>query len=237
MAKTSIVPGKGWFAEVRIPRKSMTPVSNNTLTANFNRNRVIEGVKVHPLYTWSPHTLNFGDIANFGTLHIGQSVNENLVSDGDFEFTGIKGNRKSQWFYWSGPLPERDTKIFRTAGVSMRFGGKRNDLVHKMPKLKPNTLYRLSFFIRQENVRVQPGIKTPQWCGFYVRLDDGNGTARYYPRNRVYGDLPWTRWEHTYRTSGKPMKNPYIHFCLRKSTGSVWLDHVEFVEVKEDQKK
>ena len=239
-AKTSLVPGKGWFAEVRIPRNSMPPVSSNTLTANFNRNRVIAGVKVHPYYTWSPHVLNFGDIANFGTLHLGKSVSKNLISDPGFKFSMLKGVKGSDWFNW-GYWPARDTAYFRTEGVSIRLeGSKRKDLVHRMPMLKPDTLYRLSFFIKQENVKLLPEKKNPRGTGFYVRLDDGNGSVRYFPREPLFGDLPWTRWEYTYRTSNKKLGTnyrPYIHFTLAGCSGKVWIDQVEFTEVKEDKKK
>jgi hypothetical protein len=238
VAKTTLLPGKGWFVEVKVPRKNMTAVKGNTLVANFNRNRVINGVKVHPYYTWSPHALSFGDIANFGTLHPGKSVSKNLVTDPGFANTAIKGNKKSGWFNW-GYLPARDTQYFRTKGVSIRLEGKKNDLVHRMPMLKPNTLYRLSFFVRQENITPLPG-KNPKWCGFHVRLDDGNGVARYFPTNRVFGSLPWTRWEHTYRTSNKPLGTnykPYIHFTIGGASGKVWFDQVEFVEVAEGNKK
>ena len=238
VAKTTLLPGKGWFVEVKVPRKNMTAVKGNTLVANFNRNRVINGVKVHPYYTWSPHALSFGDIANFGTLHLGKSVSKNLVTDLGFANTAIKGNKKSGWFNW-GYLPARDTQYFRTKGVSIRLEGKKNDLVHRMPMLKPNTLYRLSFFVRQENITPLPG-KNPKWCGFHVRLDDGNGVARYFPTNRVFGSLPWTRWEHTYRTSNKPLGTnykPYIHFTIGGASGKVWFDQVEFVEVPEGNKK
>ena len=138
--------------------------------------------------------------------------------------------------YW----PARDTKYFRTEGVSIRLEDKKNDLVHRMPMLKPNTLYRLSFFVKQENIKPLPSLKDPRWGGFHVRLDDGNGVARYFPTNRVYGSLPWTRWEHTYRTSNKPVGTkykPYIHFTIGRCSGKVWVDQVEFIEVPEPEKK
>ena len=238
VAKAVTVPGEGWFLEVKVPRSSMTPVKGNTLVANFNRHRVIEGVKVHPFYTWSPHVLNFGDLPNFGTLHLGKSISKNLVTDPGFSVTAIKGNKKSAWFNW-GYLPARDTQYFRTKGVSIRLEGKKKDIVHRMPMLKSNTLYRMSFFVKQENVQLLPGTKDPRWAGFHVRLDDGNGKARYFPTNRVYGSLPWTRWEYTYRTSEQPMGSkytPYIHFTVAGCSGKVWIDQVEFVEVPEEKR-
>ena len=232
-ARTSIDPGKGWFAEIRIPRKSLPALGGVSFPANFNRHRVLDGVKVHPYYTWSPHVRSFGDLPSFGLLHMGALPEKNLYTDGDFEVTGIKGAEGSSWFHWNGILPARDEKIFRTAGVSLRLEpeGKRTDLVHRVPDLKPDTTYRLSFFIRLQDVQLLPGEKRG---GFYVRIDDGNDVVRYYPQNPVTGTIPWTRWEYTFRTGPEKLgtrHNPYHHFTLRNATGKVWIDHAELVEL------
>ena len=236
VAKTTIVPGKGWYAEVRIPRSSMKNGFSNTFAANFNRHRVIDGVKVHPFYTWSPYVLSFGNLANFGTIEIGAKEVENLVTDGDFKVTGIKKAQGTAWFNW-GALPYRDDKCFRTAGVSMRLEGKRTSLVHKLPKLKSDTAYRFSFFVRQENIKLAPGKKGG---GFYVRFDEGNGSVRYLPKHSYFGTIPWIRWEFNFRTSKKKLGttySPYLHFVLSNSTGTAWVDHVELVEVPDQVKK
>ena len=231
--KTSVEPGKGWFAEIRVPRKSLSALGGDSFPANFNRHRVLDGEKVHPYYTWSPHVRSFGDLPSFGLLYLGVLPEKNLYTDGDFAVTGIKGAAGSSWFHWSNILPVRDEQIFRTAGVSMRLEpeGERNSLVHRIPDLKPDTTYRLSFFVRQQDVQVLPGQNRG---GFYVRIDDGNDVVRYYPTNPVLGSIPWTRWEYTFKTgpekTGTKYK-PYHHFILRNATGKVWLDHVELVEL------
>ena len=232
-AKTAIIPGKGWIAEVKIPRKNMTAVKGNTLVANFNRHRVVNGKKVHFFYTWSPHVSTFGNLANFGVLHLGKSVDKNLLTDGDFKVTGLKKAPGSKWLFW-GPAPIRDEKVFRTAGVSMRLEGNRRQLIHKLDSLKSDTTYRFSFFVRQENVKLAPGAKSG---GFYVRVDDGNGVVRYFPKQCYYGTIPWMRWEFTYRTSAKKLGKPYIHFVLRNCTGKAWVDHVELIEIPDQKKK
>jgi len=236
--RTSVEPGKGWFAEIRVPRKSLPALGGNSFPANFNRHRVLDGVKVHPYYTWSPHVRSFGDLPSFGLLFLGSLPEKNLYTDGDFEVTGIEGADGSSWFHWNDILPARDEKIFRTAGVSLRLEpeGKRTDLVHRVPDLKPDTTYRLSFFIRLQDVQLLPGEKRG---GFYVRIDDGNDVVRYYPQNPVTGTIPWTRWEYTFRTGHEKLgtgHKPYHHFTLRNATGKVWLDHVELYEIKTPEK-
>ncbi|MBR2373730.1 MAG: DUF4838 domain-containing protein, partial [Lentisphaeria bacterium] len=232
-----VIPGKGWFAEVRIPLKSMPKSGNNMIVANFNRHRILNGIKVGNYYTWSPYAKSFGDQANFGLIHLGKRENKNLLTDGDFVHGGIKWTKKNEWGYW-GPMPKRDTRIFRTAGVSLRLEGHRCGMHHRTKNLKPNTTYRLSFFVRQENVKLNKGAG-PMGSGFYVRIDDGNNVVRLFPRRAFFGSIPWTRWEYTYKTTAKKIgtvHNPYIHFVLRNSSGKVWVDHVELVEVPEKKK-
>ena len=141
---------------------------------------------------------------------------------------------KSSWINW-GPMPARDEKVFRTAGVSIRLEGnsKRNAIIHRVEFLKPNTTYRMSFFIRQENVKLLPG-KGPQGGGFYIRIDDGNGVVRYFPGHSFFGSIPWTRWEYTFKTGPKKIgtnNKAYHHYILRNASGKVWLDHMELVEL------
>lgn len=235
VARTSFVPGKRWYAEIKVPRKSVKALDVNKVVVNFTRHRTINGMKVHPYYIWSPTAKLFGDLANFGVMHLGTLENKNLYTDGDFAVTGIKGSKGSAWFNWGrGILPVRDEKIFRTAGVSMRLQqeGGHNALIHRVNGLKPNTTYRLSFFIRQENVKLLPG-KGPEGGGFYIRIDDNNGVVRYFPGKSYFGSIPWTRWEYTFKTGPKPIgPKPYHHYILRNASGKVWIDHAELVEVK-----
>ena len=228
----AIVPGKGYFVEVSIPRRSLPPVNGKKFVANFTRHRVINGQKVLAAYSWSPYAKNFGDLPNFGTVHLGTSPDKNLFTDGDFKVTGLKNTKGSSWFNW-GHLPYRDENIFRTAGVSMRLENKRRDLVHRVTSLKPDTLYRLSFFVRRDKMKLHPG-KKPAGSGFFVRIDEGNGKAYTYPRNQFFGSQPWMRLEHTFRTSKNTpgtKYRPYIHFALRNVDGTVWIDHAELIEL------
>ena len=235
---TSVVPGKGWFAEVRIPLRSMPAVKDGKIVANFNRHRILDGIKVHPFYVWSPYAGTFGDQANFGHIRLGVRPVENLLTDGDLIHGGIKWTKHNKWSY-SGPIPQRDTKIFRTAGVALRLAGHRSGLAHRISGLKPDTAYRLSFFIRQKDVKLNKGAR-PGGSGFYVRVDDGNNVVRIFPANSFFGTIPWTRWEFNYRTSKKPLGTsykPYIHLILRNCSGQAWVDKVELVEIPGNMKK
>ena len=106
-------------------------------------------------------------------------------------------------------------------------------------KVARYTAYRLSFFIRQKDVKLDKGAN-PRGSGFYVRVDDGNDNVRIFPANSFFGTIPWTRWEFNYRTSKKPLGTsykPYIHLILRNCSGQAWVDKIELVEVSEHSKK
>lgn len=226
--KTSIIPGKSWIAEIKIPRSVFPGAGKATLFANFTRHRVLNGQKVLPYYQWSPYAKEFNDLHNFGTLELEKKEDKNLISDPDFTVTGLKGPEKSGWFNW-GPMPLRDTEIFRTAGVSMRLEGKRSHIIHRLEKLKPNTSYRLSFFLKLEKVQLLPGKKQG---GFYVKVNQANGTNFIFPRVALNGDIPWLRLEYKFKTTAKPSKKiPYVHFSTRDCTGRTWLDHVCLEEI------
>lgn len=222
---TSIVPGKGWYAEIRIPRASFPPEKTDRIVANFTRHRVLNGNKVHPYYMWSIYGKEFGDVANFGLL-TDSKPSINLFPDGDFRRAGSERKPfQGEWFNWGGRL-QRDTAIFRTAGVSIKLEGKHRSIVHYLPELKPETHYRLSFFIRLENVKLRK-----KGGGFYVRIDDGNGTVRYFPKQPYHGTIPWMRLEYEYQTSKNLTGKAYIHFVLREADGAAWVDGAELIEL------
>ena len=226
-AKVTVNKNKNWIAEITLPRKNMVPVKKGRFHINFSRHRNLEAKGGVLLYTWSPFVKSFADLNNFGTAVIAPAPSKNLFSDPDFVYTGIPRSKEHKWY---GALPVRDTKVFRTAGVSMRFEGKKNALIHKVP-LKPDTWYRLGFFLKMENVKLLPGIRVTNG-GFYLRVDEG-GKAHYFPKFAYYGSMPWLYLEHTWRTGAKVGRSysPYIHFTLRNVTGKAWVDHVELTEI------
>lgn len=237
--KTTLVPGKGWFAEVRIPLKSLPAVKDGMIVANFNRHRFLNGVNVHKTYTWSPYVKSFGDQRHFGSIHLGARKSENMLIDSDFVYFGYPGLKsgKSAWTF-GRPAPKRDVKCFRTKGVSLMLEGHRCGMYHQISGLKPNTTYRLSFFVRQDNVQLNQGA-SPQGSGFFVHVSDGNKVFRALPARPFFGTIPWTRWEFTYRTSAKQpgtVSKPYIHFVLRSCSGKVWVDKAELVELPKPEK-
>ncbi|MEI3005663.1 MAG: hypothetical protein V8T87_13745 [Victivallales bacterium] len=125
--KTAAIPGKKWTAEIRLPRKSMEPVSGDSVLANFTRHRVLDGKKTDtPYYSWSPFTRSFGDITRFGKLVFTLEPADNLIVDGSF-------STPATYCYWWGKWTSaskrfnRDERYFVSGGASARL---ENSLIH-----------------------------------------------------------------------------------------------------------
>ena len=227
--KTAAIPGKKWTAEIRLPRKSMEPVSGDSVLANFTRHRVLDGKKTGtPYYSWSPFARSFGDITRFGKLVFTLEPADNLIADGVFSVPATEKTRY-WWGKWTSTSKRfnRDERYFVSGGASARLENSINTLCQYVP-LKPDTEYVISFLAKMKDVKKLE----PNWSGFYVRIDPGNGKALYYPAAygiQLTGSCPWTRMEHRFRTpkdTGSKSK-PYINFILRKAEGAVWIDDVK----------
>ena len=241
--KPGVVPGKKWIAEARIPRKSMPELKGDTFSVNFTRGRKLDpAIKViEPYYTWS----RFGKQKpeNCGIAVMGaKPASQSVIKGGDFDMPFTKGNSlkingKSVWY-----APKKiviDKEIFRTCGSSICLQNDGSDLLRQFfgkTALKSKTRYKLSFFVRLENVS---GGKAAPNAGFRsdLRFMNGGSNSVFYPfKQALRGTIPWTRFEFEFTTpenTGKT-RNPYIGFYLDKNCkdGKVWLDHIELVEVK-----
>ena len=244
--KCSVVPGKGWIAEVRIPRKSMPEIRDNTFAANFSRGRILEskcGVRVLH-YRWSPDIAR-KSAANCGTVVLGaEPASVSIISCGDFDAPVVRNRmRIGQKTAWNSSAPITvDNRNFVTKGQSVRLelpGGGRILRQKIDPKLlKPGTRYRLSFYLKLENVVNR---KNPR-SGFYVDIRFGKkGTDNtLFPLNpSLLGTMEWTRYqfEFTIPEGTGSAGAPHIGFHLHvDAEGKVWIDHVEMVPVENTEK-
>ena len=240
--KPGIIPGKMWVAEVKIPRKSMPELKGDQFVVNFTRGRKLEpSIKVEePYYTWNRFIKQRAE--NCGSAVIGEKpASDSIIAMGDFDgpFNG-KGRfmRNGKDFWWVNKKMIVDRKIFRTAGVSMMLHNNGGDSLRQYiskEKLKSNTRYKLSFFIKLKGVS---GGKEAPRSGVTSDLRFGNGGRNFvfYPfKQPLTGDVNWTRFEFELTTPPDVGKvfTPYIGFYLhKKCTGTAWIDHVELVEVK-----
>jgi hypothetical protein len=230
--KTAIVPGKMWTAEVRIPHSAMPELNGRTaLVGNFTRHRVLDGVKVGTeFYAWLPKKRNIAEECGIIRLN-GKKTDGNLIKTADFNKRIV-----AKRFIGAGDWGEvgnskyivQDKEFFVTKGVSLRLEPGSNIVRQTIP-VQPDTQYKVSFFVRTENLI--PGLR--------ILIRYGGDPA---PPLYVLGDykdyirdtVNWYRIEKTFRTPkqfGTRFK-PFLEFSIGKSTGKCWIDHVELVEVK-----
>ena len=221
VSAVSLQPGKGWYAEVKVPRSSMAAAGKNGINADFTRLRSIS--KQNSYYNWiklPPRNI----VEQFGKIHFNAPVNKNLLRDQDFQ-SKVTGKR------FIGPwaahaIINRDTQVFRFGGSSVRMEGDCHIVSQPIRGLKNNTTYQLSYFLKLENLS-HPGL--------YVRVFEGNGRVHTLPRVFPKGTIPWHKLTFTFKTGETPIdpKKTNMNFLLfRKPTGKVWIDRVEIIEVE-----
>ena len=227
--KAGILPGKGWYAEIILPRSSMRKAAPEGMLAEFARYRVLKDVKVKtPYYAWSPFARKFGDVNRFGSLLFKEKKIVNAVKNADM----IPSQMKGSWLVPKGTY--QDKEIFVTAGNAIRLTGGVEPsayLFQRLNQLKPDTVYEVSFFAKMDKVKKLAAKSS----GFYLRLDYGTKKPTYFPNwpIQLEGSCPWTGFSFKVRTPKdlNPAKS-YINFILRKASGTVWLDHIQIRELK-----
>ena len=219
---TRIIPGKGWQAEITLPRTSMRQASPDGMLANFARHRVLKEKKVpSPYYCWSPFARSFNEISRFGKLVFKEKGEKNLVVNPSF----VPSLLKKSWLLNSHAVPDKSFFITGGDAILLKSDKKiRAQAVQYMQGLKPDTTYQVTFFLRMEKVK----------GSFGFRFDFGNGECFSYPayQTRLGDSCPWTVISKTIRTPKdlSRKRKSYIRFTLTSPEGSAWVDDVKVVE-------
>ena len=229
-AKVSTVPGKKYFVEVRIPRKSMPELAGRkNLMANFTRSRTLKNTKVGTaFYVWYPKDRNIAE--NCGILVLDPaSLPENLIKSPDFE-KKVHAKRHIGPGDWSaGKVINRDTEVFLTRGASLRLEAKGNNALQTLPVV-PGRKYRFSFYVKTENA--SPGLRG------IIRFGGAPAQAVYVLgtyKDYIRGTNNWHRVDKVFtapKVFGKQHKPRVNLFVSDKEKGKVWIDHVELIEEK-----
>lgn len=225
---------RDWSVVIRIPLNKLEPWNNKAAAFNFVRVRCVGAVQ--ELYTWSPFLkYDFQEVENFGTLTCEEtSPVKNIVPEGSFEVRRINPHLLGNWVVAgprdAGNTVELDENIFVDGSKSLCMTSRNKEfnsyfgIRYYLPELKENTRYRLSFYLRTENV---------------VPLRSGGGGAnlniwdtanRWFPVIRINGTHPWRFMSFNittpagFKAPGK--QRPYIACCLYFATGKVWFDNV-----------
>ena len=223
----------GWTAEIAIPLKKLEGMNSKGFPANFNRNRILSNGSSS--YTWSPYLKNgFHEIDNFGILFFGD-YKETSIIDGSFNKVTQTGKSFGKW---NLPVTLKEGQfITLDASTSPEPGGKSIKLQNKgdeslaltqgLPALKPNTKYKLTFFVKIDDIKpVSPrgGVRVNIW-------DDKNC---WFPDNSLTGTMPWTRLGFEFTTGPKTndgKNNSYLKLLILKAEGSAWFEDIKLREI------
>ena len=106
-----------------------------------------------------------GIVERYGRLMLKRQPDACVIADPDFQVERKGRYQAGQWLLWTSDAPENgqsfelDNRIFMTGGKSLHLKnvrGKRMSAGQKIPALEPDTKYRLSYFIKTENLQ-SPG--------------------------------------------------------------------------------
>jgi len=106
--------------------------------------------------------------------------------------------------------------------ICQGFEGERNKL------LKPNTKYRVSFFLKLRNV-----VPTSKGGGVYFELTDGKRGGAIYPAGEKFtGDMDWSYHEYVTGTGPEIGANPLMCLRIAHAFGEAWYDDVVVEEIE-----
>ena len=161
---------------------------------------------------------------------------ENLVKDGDFSLKQSSARTFGKWWL-GGTISEGckasyDTNDFKSKPQSacIESDGKTIALRQELPALKPNTKYKVSFFMKLENV-----VLKGKFGG--ARLNIYSDRNHWCPSAKfLTGTQPWTKYEAEFtsgpKTNTDSKKKAYILLYLMNASGKVWFDDIRLTEVK-----
>jgi len=227
---------KSWQGELRIPLSELKTDKMDKMVFNAARHQVREGMP-EAYYSWTPYlnrslTAMFHDPDDFGTVIFGKEMEKNLITDSDFILPRRSDNQFGGKWYCSAARP-KNTRIdydpntfisgFRSICLEAEDGT--CALRHDLPDLKPNTKYRISYFVKLEKVQMKA-----KSSGVVLNIYAGGN--RWFPRKWLSGTVPWTYQEGTFTTGSDIGENSYLLLYLMNASGKVWFDRIRLEEVR-----
>ena len=234
-----------WILEMAIPKKNMPGIESGNIRANFCRTRPASPME-HSV--WGPFLKKFNDLKGFGILVRGD-MEKNLLRDGDFSMPGTPvlraGGSKITDFgawAWPGNQPEGsvgfDEDSFVTGTRSLKLKLDKPGIVYiqnLVSDLKPDTRYRISFFMKTESV-VPSGVKRGAFLRVSARTGETAFVNQFLPLQGIVGTKGWFRQNFEFKTSPAPWhKNVYVAPSLIYASGTVWFDDIRLEEIKDER--
>ena len=101
--------------------------------------------------------------------------------------------------------------------------------------LKPDTRYRISFFMKTESV-VPSGVKRGAFLRVSARTGETAFVNQFLPLQGIVGTKGWFRQNFEFKTSPAPWhKNVYVAPSLIYASGTVWFDDIRLEEIKDER--
>ena len=230
-----------WTAVITVPVKDLGKVVKDSFPVNFCRERNLVGPKEKKQingYHWSPLSNvrgGFHAIENWGTLRWRGEKAADKVFKMDFSasklpYCWLSGGKKG------GQICKTSDRIFISGGKSLYFknaDGKMMGMAYPcLDSLKAGTKYRLSYFVRTDNMRSSQ--KTGN-TGVYVAVFiQGKQVGSVFPRSMVSGTTQWHRVTGTFKTPPVvrgPKKN-FLSIAGFRAGGEAFFDEIIIEEIK-----
>lgn len=240
-SSASAKAGKGinsWWVEVKIPLQEIGSNGKGAFPVNFVRNRALKGCKVkNPYYMWSiyPGTTarGFHATETWGKLSF-EKPEKALIINSNLEILNPKNGKPQHWSYTSknGVKFELDDKVFISGGHSIRveIDGTRNASIgYRNLPVKPNHKYRLSYFLKTENLTGKDG------AGAWIYFFNKRGGGMQLPLERIKGTNPWHRISCEFTAparTGEDGYAPVLGLWVWNAKGKVWFDEIHLEEMK-----
>ena len=229
-----------WILEMAVPKKNIPGIESGNLRANFCRTRPVVPIE-HSV--WGPFLKKFNDLKNFGILVRG--MEENLLRDGDFSMENEPASINDEFigcgaWSWAKAQPQgsvsfdEENFVLGTRSLKLKLDKPDCIFVQNGPALKPGTNYRLSFFMKTDNL-VPSKSKNSGCVRISMLTGDGRTFNAFYPTHGIVGTKGWFRQTFDLKTPDAPLKSVYVAPSIIEATGTVWFDDVRLEELKEEK--
>ena len=165
-------------------------------------------------------------------MKLGKKTSENLLLDGDFEVEKPRiPYHVGKWGMWSSSgyksnFCALDKKVFMTGTSSLRLTNVLNQRAsagQRFKGMKPNTRYRVSFFLKTRNLTGKTG------AGAYLSMGP---TQMPLPNIRITGTTDWYKRTFEIKTPAHvtPETQCVLGLWIWNAAGTAWYDDVSITE-------
>lgn len=227
------LPGK-FVYEITFRRSDLEGFDGKKLVCNVIRNQNRSDFKAR--YSWSPFIgRNNHDLLKFGTLDFSGAISRNLLRDGTFsepqKHRNVFGPWITGWRIPAGCNVSHDTSTFISGSRSLRMSSSGDARVKWFSignkiQLKPGMRYRLSYFVKLENVKGRG-----RESGVCVNLG-GLDRNRWFPSVKLTGTTPWIRQSFEFTTKKDEKTIFYVKPFLLSCSGTANFDDISLEKVE-----